>query len=129
MPTNLTPEELQSFRRPDVVYTDRFLNDPIRFNPDDAFLPESVIEQETDIVLYPQDNLSFKLVPLNRNFSEYLPVRTYIAKYNPEKVREYINSQFLQYTQVSFGAPVIKPEDYKLSSVRNSDIRKRLSNT
>jgi len=61
--TVATPSELDRIRRPTLIFTDSYLEDPITYRPDDRFQPDTVVQQ-------------FQELPdqLTRDFADFLRV-------------------------------------------------------
>jgi len=67
-------DAIQQIRHPSEVFTDAYLNDPIKFDPDDRFDPESAIRQETEIPVVERDFGLYVTVNLNAKEPANLPV-------------------------------------------------------
>lgn len=58
-----TPSEVDRIREPELIFTDNYLNDPIRYRADDRFRPHTVVQQFPEL---PSQ--------LKRDFAEFLQI-------------------------------------------------------
>jgi hypothetical protein len=76
-PELLPPDAIARIRYPTQIFTEAYLNDPIRFEPDPRFNAESVTRQETDLPVVLRDYAEFLEVNLNSKTAIEFPVTMY----------------------------------------------------
>ena len=98
VPFDQAPEEL--IRRPSVLFTDGYLNNPIRFNPEsDLFsnIPDANIVQN-EPPPYRRDLADFAVVEINSRDPEnkFRNVSLLSARYNRSKFNQVFTVQFTE---------------------------------
>jgi hypothetical protein len=91
-----TNDVIQALRRPTVIFTDAYLNDPIEFNPDGRFVPSSVVEQRQDLTVVSRDEAEFNVVTLNTPLSQILCVPMYHQQFHRQDLYRTIDKTFKQ---------------------------------
>jgi hypothetical protein len=85
----LAPADLiASLRRPKTVFTENYLNDPIRFPPDERFYPVSALRQLGEYTVVERDNAEFPVVDLNATGSQYYAVTMVSPTFKRDVVRK-----------------------------------------
>lgn len=75
-------EEIALFRKPKEIYTQGYLDDPIRFETDERFTPESLVRQVQDFPTIGRDFAQFVSVNLSATGSQFYPVSMYNSALN-----------------------------------------------
>ena len=73
-------EEIVRLRKPQQIFTDAYLNDPIQFAPTEPFNVESAVEQLQTVPVVRRDFAQFLQVELNATGSQLYPVQMYINR-------------------------------------------------
>jgi len=89
-------EEIASFRKPKQIYTQAYLDDPIRFNTDERFIPESLIRQVQDFPTVNRDFAQFVSVNLSATGSQFYPVSMYTSALNRADYTRHIDRTIKQ---------------------------------
>ena len=84
---------IKALRRPETVFTENYLNDPIRFAPDPRFHPESVIRQLNEYNVIERDNAEFAVVDLNADGAQFYPLPMITPIYKKAVVRKVVNTK------------------------------------
>jgi hypothetical protein len=91
----LAPQELiASLRRPKTILTDAYLNDPIQFDPDDRFEPESVLRQLNEIPIVDRDSVEFVMADINKQHEQWYPITMFRIRYSRGDVARVVDKQF-----------------------------------
>lgn len=90
------PEVIAALRRPKQIYTEAYLNDPIKFDTDIRFIPETVIGQLNEIEVLPRDTADFVVVELNNAEQQYYAVTMFSALYNKDDFKKIIDRRIRQ---------------------------------
>ena len=90
----LPDDAVARIRRPVEVYTDAYLNDPIQFDPQVAFEPETVVPQVSDVVVVDRDLASYMTVDINAKTSAVLPISMTSTVINRADYLRIINRAF-----------------------------------
>lgn len=93
-------------RSPRVIYTDRYLNDPIQFEPDPRFDPNSLLSyltgsDGTPVKTYDRDQADFVQVNLNSTINSYRMVHMFSPIYDRERYDRTIDRKFTQFVTQS----------------------------
>jgi len=93
----LAPKDLiTSLRTPQYLFTDSYLNDPIKFPADPRFVPETVVRQLEAFIVLPRDLAQFAVVELNTTDQQFLTVSMYKTAYNRDDFNKVIKRKFTQ---------------------------------
>lgn len=93
----LAPKDvIASLRRPRLIFTDAYLNDPIKFEVDDRFQPETVLKQLDDIAIIDRDGAQFAIVDVGVSGSLYYPVEMNSPLYKRSMLLKNIDTTFRQ---------------------------------
>lgn len=94
---SLAPEEvILQLRRPAVLYTNEYLNDPIKFNVDQRFIPETVLKQFDSISVVERDNADFIEISVGSPSASIYPVYMMSSVYNQDDYNRIIDKTFKQ---------------------------------
>jgi hypothetical protein len=93
----LAPEDLiQTLRRPKQVFTDAYLNDPITFNTDARFLPETVLKQLNEVAIVERDGTEYMIVDMNATEPQYYPIHMAATEYNRSDYLRTVSKTFTE---------------------------------
>jgi hypothetical protein len=87
-------EEIANLRRPKILITEDFLNDPIHIETDDRFHPETVLRQLDEFPVITRDGANFVIVDLGVSGAAYYPVQMFTQNYKRAELTKYINREF-----------------------------------
>lgn len=89
----LTPQEQAiKNRHPNLIFSDAFLNDPIKFTNDLRFDPESALKETTSLPLAPRDSANFVVLDLGKSDAQLYSTEMYSPKYNRTQFFEIIDT-------------------------------------
>jgi hypothetical protein len=91
-----TNDVIQALRRPTVIFTDAYLNDPIEYKPDERFLPATVVQQRQDLTVVVRDEAEFNVVTLNTPLTQILCVPMYHQQFHRQDLLRTIDKTFNQ---------------------------------
>jgi hypothetical protein len=89
-------DAIAALRRPKVVFTDAYLNDPIQFDADARFIPQTVIAQDNSIELIGRDNTDFVVVTINAPKPQLYSLDMFKVIYNRADLSRTIDKKFRQ---------------------------------
>lgn len=76
--TQLAPADvITTLRRPKYLFTDSYLNDPIKAIDIVQFLPQTVIAQLNAYIVLPRDHAEFTVVELNQAVQQFYVAQMY----------------------------------------------------
>jgi hypothetical protein len=91
----LAPQEvIASLRRPKVIFTQDFIDDPIKINTDERFHPETVLRQIEDIPVSDRDGANFVIVDIGLKTPSWYPIHMLSPLYNRVAYTTHINREF-----------------------------------
>jgi hypothetical protein len=91
----LAPDELiASLRRPKTIFTQNYLNDPINFDPDERFEPESAIRQLQQLSIVNRDSVGYALADINKRESQWYPITMFRPVLARQDIGRTIDKQF-----------------------------------
>jgi|SRR6185312_362811 len=101
----LAPDDvIAALRRPKLIFTQDFLNDPIEFPPDPRFIPVTVLKQLNIIEIIDRDQAEFAIIELNSELDQsndrYYPSTMFSPTYNRDDVKRIIDVNITQLLQV-----------------------------
>jgi hypothetical protein len=84
-------EQVNALRRPLIIYTDAYLNDPIQFTRDIRFDAESALRNaDPNLPIIDRDEAEFAVVDLNSQDSQYYTAQTYRDEVNRDDYQKVI---------------------------------------
>lgn len=93
----LAPNELiASLRKPKQIFTQAYLDDPIQFQVDERFQPETVLRQMNEFSVVERDNANFAVVDSGVTGSSYYPVLMNSPVFNRTVFTKNIDRNFRQ---------------------------------
>jgi hypothetical protein len=91
----LAPNEvIASLRRPAVIFTENYLNDPVKFDPDERFEPESTLRELRKIAIAERDSVGYALVDINKREPQWYPKMMYRLVHSQPDVTRTIDKEF-----------------------------------
>lgn len=90
-------EFILSFRRPKVLFTDAYLNDPILIDVDERFNVETLLKQFQEITTINRDGGKFGVIDLRNSGSIYYSVQMYSPIYSKTKYFTLIDREFKEF--------------------------------
>lgn len=88
---------IKSLRHPEIITTDRYLNDAIKTKADIRFHPETILRQVSEMPLIARDGALFAVVDLNSSGSTLYPCHMYTNLYDRELYTKNIDSEFREF--------------------------------
>ena len=96
--TALVPIPVQRIRRPEIVYTEAYLDDPIRFNTDQRLFNDPVTITKEPLKVYRRDVTGYLAVYMNKpdeeEYSETLTINTFSPVFSRAGYNKYIPRTF-----------------------------------
>ena len=98
----LPPDAVARIRRPDILYTSGYLNDPIKFDADPRFQPDSLVAQFSasesgGISQYERDQADFIKVVVNSSDIRFRSIRMYSPLYDSASLGKIVDINFSQF--------------------------------
>lgn len=94
----IAPKDLiYALRKPKVIFTKAFVDDPITFNTDERLLPDSLVRQTETISVVERDVANFAIVDTGVSGSVYYPSFMMSPTYKQEHVEKYIDTEFKEF--------------------------------
>lgn len=78
----------------EIIYTEAYLNDPIRFEADPRLVVNSIVEDAMGESLQTRDLNGFVLTDINPETTSYYPSRMFSPLYNRLTINDVINTNF-----------------------------------
>jgi hypothetical protein len=93
----LAPQDaIAALRRPKIVFTDAYKDDPIQFNTDERFIAQTVIAQNENIGVIERDATDFAVVTLNASKPQLYSLDMFSTVYNRVDITRIIDKEFKQ---------------------------------
>jgi hypothetical protein len=83
-------------RSPTIVFTDAYLNDPIKFVQDPRFAPETALRELPSQSLALRDEFGYLQINLNTTEPQNYPVRMITTVLNRYDFKKVVNTTFTQ---------------------------------
>lgn len=87
-------DAVAAIRHPQEIYTDAYLNDPIRFASDARFEAETVIRQTTTLPIVDRDAAEFITININSHAPALVPIRMYSHVLDRASYLKFIDRSF-----------------------------------
>jgi hypothetical protein len=100
--TAATPNEVDRVRYPEQLFTDGYLNDPIRYSPDNRYRQRTLVQQ-LDVLpsQISRDYAEFLQVDANNNRPQYFAINLYAPRWSRTQYERVISPQRQAFTQLS----------------------------
>ena len=96
--SELVPQDqISMVRRPTVIFTNAYLNDPIKFTPDVRILPETLARQLQQEASVMRDFADFMEINLSSAVPQLYPIAMYSTRYYRADVGRIVKSAFTQF--------------------------------
>jgi hypothetical protein len=89
-------DEIAKFRKPKEIYTQAYLDDPIKFTTDLRLTPETLIRQVQDFPTVNRDFAQFVSLNLSATGSQFYPVSMYTSALNRADYTRHIDRTIKQ---------------------------------
>lgn len=97
-----TPSEIDRIRYPNIIFTQEYLDDPIKFVADSRFFPSTVVQQFSELPdQLPRDFADFLEVNINSDDPQLLTINLASKVVNPIQYKKVFGAR-AEFTQ--FGA-------------------------
>ncbi len=94
----LAPEDVvASMRRPEVITTHAYINDPIKFTVDGRFYPETVLAQIGEIPIVDRDGANFAVIEYGTTGKTFYPIPMTSPIYKHAAVKKHIDHTFREF--------------------------------
>jgi hypothetical protein len=93
----LPQDQVSMVRRPTVVFTQAYLDDPIRFTPDVRILPETLARQLQQTTSVVRDFADFVEINLSSAIPQLYPVPMHSIIYRRSDINRHIDMSFTQF--------------------------------
>lgn len=93
----LAPKDvIASLRRPKQIYTEGFLDDPLKFDTDKRLEVETLLRELNEITMVERDQAEFAVIDIGADGEEYYPVPMYTLDYNRSDVERKVNKRITE---------------------------------
>lgn len=89
-------EEIVALRKPEQIFTQNYLNDPIRFDTDARFVPDTVLRQLGEKVIVNRDQAEFAVFEMNAADAQWYPVTMFRPVYHRFDLERAVKRQIRQ---------------------------------
>ena len=96
MPELAPIDLIASLRRPQQLFTQSYLDDPIQFPADPRFLPITAVKQLNAYIILPKDLAQFNIVELNQATNQFYTATMYSRTIKREDFQRLIDRRIRQ---------------------------------